>query len=212
MTIEQEQHYLRCQLEAQGISDRRVLEAIERTHREKFVPEDLRECAYANNALPIGAGQTISQPYMVAIMTQELRLTGTEKVLEIGTGSGYQAAILAQLCKRVVTIERFAELSLAAQQVLAELGYENIEFRTGDGTLGCPEEAPFDGIIVTAAAPEIPRPLYDQLKEQGRLVIPVGDEYMQTLQVVIRAHPEPVIRDVCDCRFVKLIGEAGWRE
>lgn len=212
MTIQEQQSYLRHQLEAQGITDIRVLDAIERTRRDLFVPEDYRDRAYENNALPIGEGQTISQPFIVASMTQKLALTGTQKVLEIGTGSGYQAAILSQLCAEVITMERIAELARPAQRVLAELGVENITFCIGDGTLGWPDLAPYDGIIVTAAAPQIPDPLYQQLKLGGRMVIPVGNELMQTLQVVEKREPEPKIYRVCDCRFVKLIGKAGWPE
>lgn len=210
MTIQEQQTYLRHQLEAQGIRDIRVLDAVEQTRRDLFVPQEYRDRAYENNALPIGEGQTISQPYIVAIMTQELALTGTEKVLEIGTGSGYQAAILSQLCAEVITMERIAELAYPAQQVLAELGVENIKFCIGDGTLGWPDEAPYDGIIVTAAAPRIPEPLYQQLKLGGRLVIPVGNELTQTLRVVEKWEPEPKNYKICDCRFVKLIGKAGW--
>ena len=212
MTIQEQQTFLRHQLEAQGITDIRVLDAIEQTRRDLFVPEDYRDRAYENNALPIGEGQTISQPFIVAIMTQKLALTGTQKILEIGTGSGYQAAILSQLCAEVITMERIAELSQPAQQVLAELGVENITFCIGDGTLGWPEEAPYDGILVTAAAPRIPEPLYQQLTLGGRLVIPIGNELTQTLQVVEKREPEPKIYKVCDCRFVKLIGQAGWPE
>lgn len=212
MTVEQQQAQLKRQLEAKGITDPRVLEAIGSTRRDLFVPEEMRDAAYDDMALPIGLDQTISQPYMVALMTQSLELTGTERVLEIGTGSGYQASILSQLCAEVVTVERLAALSRQAQLVLQSLGYTNIEFQVGDGTLGCPQRAPYDGIIVTAAAPDIPAPLYHQLAEGGRLVIPVGDEYMQSLQVITKQLPEPRVRNVCDCRFVKLIGAAGWPE
>ncbi len=210
MSIEDLQEQLRRQLEARGIHDGRVLSVIGRTHRELFVPEYLREQAYLDDALPIAAGQTISQPYIVALMTQELGLTGDERVLEIGTGSGYQAAILSQLCREVVTVERIGLLSEQAREVLDRLGYRNIEFYVGDGTLGWPARAPYDGIIVTAAAPRIPDPLYEQLAEGGRMVIPVGDEAAQTLLVVERHDPEPLIRESCGCRFVKLIGAAGW--
>jgi len=210
MSIVDEQHRLRRTLEERGVSDTRVLDVIEQTRRDLFMPEEIRSLAYVNDALPIGCGQTISQPLIVALMTQALALSGTETVLEIGTGSGYQAAILAKLCRRVVTIERLEELSLRAQRALTDLGYTNIEFRVGDGTLGCPELGPYDGILVTAAAPSIPEPLYMQLKPGGRLIVPVGDEYSQSLLSVERRDPEPRIVDLGGCRFVKLIGKAGW--
>ena len=212
MSIVDEQHRLRRKLEERGVSDTRVLDVIEQTRRDLFMPEEMRSLAYVNDALPIGLGQTISQPLIVALMTQALALTGTETVLEIGTGSGYQAAILAKLCRKVVTIERLEELSLRAQRALTDLGYTNIEFRVGDGTLGCPELGPYDGILVTAAAPSIPEPLYMQLKPGGRLIVPVGDEYSQSLLSVERRDPEPRIVDLGGCRFVKLIGKAGWPE
>lgn len=212
MTIEEEQRALCRLLQQRGVRDPRVMAAMARTRRDLFVPENRRAQAYDDNALPIGQGQTISQPFMVALMTQALELTGDEIVLEIGTGSGYQAAILSQLCRQVVTVERIEELSARARRTLTELGYENIDFYVGDGTLGCPQQAPYDGIIVTAAAPDIPAPLYNQLKPGGRLVIPVGDELLQSLLVVVRSGPEPEIREVCECRFVKLFGEAAWPE
>jgi protein-L-isoaspartate(D-aspartate) O-methyltransferase len=200
-------------LAARGITDSRVLAAVARVPRHRFVSEDLAERAFDDTALPIGSGQTISQPYIVALMTQELRLAGNERVLEIGTGSGYQTAVLAELCREVITIERHEELLGTAMPVLEELGYRNIEFRVGDGTLGCPERAPFDGIIVTAAAPEVPAPLYNQLAIGGRLVIPVGDRQSQTLiQVEKQPDGHPLTRDLCGCRFVQLIGEAGWSD
>ncbi|HVW00560.1 MAG TPA: protein-L-isoaspartate(D-aspartate) O-methyltransferase [Planctomycetaceae bacterium] len=200
------------ELEHDGIVDRRVLDVIERTPRERFMPSALAEQAYENRALPIGEGQTISQPYIVALMTQELRLHGNETVLEIGTGSGYQTAILAQLCRRVVSVERLGTLAATAQPVLAELGIANVEFHVGDGTLGWPASAPYDGIIVTAAAPRVPPALYAQLTEQGRMVIPVGDLASQELQLVIRTREGPAVRDLCPCRFVRLIGVEGWPE
>lgn len=212
MDSEREREQLRRQLESRGITDRRVLEAVGTVPRHRFVPPESRSQAYDDIALPIGSGQTISQPYMVALMTQELRLSGEERVLEVGTGSGYQAAILAVLAREVVTIERFSELSQEAQSVLGEIGYKNIEFRVGDGTLGCPDRAPFDGIIVTAGAPDVPAPLYNQLNEGGRLVIPIGDDFQQMLQVIEKRDGRPVATDVCACRFVKLIGDAGWPE
>jgi protein-L-isoaspartate(D-aspartate) O-methyltransferase len=189
----------------------RVLDAIEATERDRFVPERLRAAAYDDSALPIGSGQTISQPYIVALMTQELALTGHEKVLEVGTGSGYQAAILARLCRSVVTIERIEALSLAAQKVLTEMGFPNILFLVGDGTLGNPEHAPYDRIIVTASAPCIPEPLYEQLTVGGRLVAPIGDDWTQELVLVEKTDSGPSTIPLCGCRFVKLIGEAGWR-
>ena len=201
---------LRAKLERAALHDRRVLDAVEATPRDLFVPEELEARAYDDSALPIGLGQTISQPYMVALMTQELALAGDELVLEIGTGSGYQAAILSKLCCELVTVERLPELAVKAQRVLSKIGCANIEFSIGDGTLGWPARAPFDGIIVTAAAPKIPVPLLNQLKPGGRLVIPIGEDDIQTLVVVTRQECEPVVRNVCGCRFVKLIGEAGW--
>jgi len=208
--ITQRQKRLRQQLEDRGIRDTRVLDAIERTRRDLFVPEELRDRAYDDEALPIGLGQTISQPYIVALMTESLELTGEETVLEVGTGSGYQAAILAQLCRRVVTVERIEALAQQAQQVLAELDLTNIEFHLGDGSLGVPEKAPYDGIVVTAAAPDVPAPLFRQLKEGGRLVIPVGDEDLQTLTLIRKTDGIPVSKSLCPCRFVKLIGDAAW--
>jgi protein-L-isoaspartate(D-aspartate) O-methyltransferase len=199
-------------LASREISDPRVLEALVRVPRERFVPETIRSRAYENVALPIAAGQTISQPLMVAVMTQELRLNGEERVLEVGTGSGYQTAILAELAREVVTIERIPELAEAARALLLELGCGNVEFRIGDGSLGCPERAPFDAIIVTAGAPDYPAPLYQQLRQGGRLVVPVGDEAGQTLRVVTRGAEGPQVRDAGGCRFVRLIGDAGWQD
>jgi protein-L-isoaspartate(D-aspartate) O-methyltransferase len=212
MAIEDQQLQLRWELEERGITDERVLDAIARTRRDLFVPEDVREHAYDDDALPIASGQTISQPYIVALMTQELRLTGDERVLEIGTGSGYQAAILSQLCHEVVTVERLADLSASARHILDQLGYTNIVYYVGDGTLGCPERAPYDGIIVTAAAPDIPPPLYDQLIKGGRMVIPVGDQWSQSLTLVEKTESGETTQELCGCRFVKLIGAAGWPE
>jgi protein-L-isoaspartate(D-aspartate) O-methyltransferase len=206
-----QQRRLRAELEQEGISDVRVLEVIQNTPRDRFVPAEHQQHAYANDALPIGHAQTISQPYIVALMTQAAKLTGNETVLEIGTGSGYQAAVLSQLCRQVVTIERIAELAEPARQRLAELGDDNITFYIGDGTLGCPEHAPYDAILVTAAAPDIPQPLYQQLRDGGRLIIPVGSEISQELQRITKTESGPKIEKLCDCRFVKLIGEAGWQ-
>lgn len=211
ITTSELRHQLREELEHRGITDSNVLNAIEATERDRFVPESLRAAAYEDSALPIGNGQTISQPYIVALMTQELGLTGNEKVLEVGTGSGYQAAILARLCRSVVTIERIESLSLAARQLLGEMGLKNITFIVGDGTLGNAEHAPYDRIMVTASAPSVPEPLYQQLMLGGRLVAPIGDDDKQELVLVEKTNSGPKQTPVCGCRFVKLIGEAGWR-
>ncbi|MBI3864204.1 MAG: protein-L-isoaspartate(D-aspartate) O-methyltransferase [Planctomycetia bacterium] len=200
------------ELREHGIRDERVLAAIAEVPRWRFVPAESRAEAWADRALPIAAGQTISQPYMVALMTQELVLVGTETVLEIGTGSGYQAAILSRLCRRVVTIERIPELSLGAKQVLESLGCTNVECLIGDGSLGCAEQAPFDRIIVTAGAPKVPPQLCEQLEFGGRLVIPTGTHQPQMLQVVMHTAQGIVTTDVCPCSFVPLIGAAAWSE
>ena len=176
-----------------------------------FIPERLRNSAYADHPLPIGAGQTISQPYVVALMSELLDLQGSEQVLEIGTGSGYQAAILAELAAQVFTIDRVASLLTRAERVLASLGYTNIKTRVGDGTLGWPEEMPFDGIMVTAGAPEVPRPLTEQLALGGRLVIPVGDQYSQTLTCVRKTKDGLKFEYHGGCRFVRLVGQHGWK-
>ena len=210
ITTAELRHQLREELELRGIADALVLDAIEDIERDRFVPEALRAASYEDSALPIGNGQTISQPYIVALMTQELGLSGDEKVLEVGTGSGYQAAVLSRLCRTVVTIERIEALSASARHVLAELGIRNVVFLLGDGTLGNPEHGPYDRIIVTASPPAIPKPLYEQLKPGGRLIAPVGDDSMQELVLVEKTDSGPKTTPLCGCRFVKLIGEAGW--
>lgn len=197
-------------LAERGITDSRVLQAMAEVPRDRFVAAEYVNQAYADRALPIEAGQTISQPYMVALMTQELRLSGGESVLEIGTGSGYQAAILAKLCRHVTTVERIAELSEKAQLVLAGLKFVNIEFHVGDGSCGWAANAPYDGIIVTAGAPEMPLDLYEQLRFGGRLVIPIGMGRPQILQTIVREEQGPRVTDVCECSFVPLVGERGW--
>jgi len=203
---------VQTQLVARGIRDPKVLYAMGKVLRHLFVEEALRNQAYGDFPLPIGEQQTISQPYMVAFMTEALELLGTEKVLEIGTGCGYQAAILAELAPQVFSIERIHSLAARARRTLESLRYFNVNIKVGDGTLGWPEEAPFDGIMVTAAAPAIPKPLLDQLAPRGRLVIPVGDRYSQTLMVA-RQTPEGLKYDYRGgCRFVKLIGSYGWEE
>lgn len=199
-------------LRRKGIRDERVLEAIASVPRELFVPPDERPLAYEDIALPLKRGQTVSQPYIVALMTEALEPRPTDTILEIGGGSGYQAAILSQLVDRVITVERIAELAEEAQQRLQSLGIDNVEVLVGDGTLGWPPEAPYDGILVTAAAPRIPQPLLDQLKPGRHLVIPVGDEWLQRL-IRVRQQGEGLHEDfLCDCRFVKLIGQYGWPE
>jgi len=200
------------QIAGRGIKDSRVLRAMRKVPRHLFVEESLRGQAYEDHPLPIGEKQTISQPYIVALMTEALRLKGSEKVLELGTGSGYQTAILAELCDRVYTIERIPALLYRAKETLDKLGYKNIEYRVGDGTLGWPEEAPFDGIIVTAAAPKVPQPLVDQLAMGARFVIPVGDRITQDLLLIERV-PEGIRKtSLGGVRFVDLIGKWGWQE
>ncbi|MGB2706468.1 MAG: protein-L-isoaspartate(D-aspartate) O-methyltransferase [Candidatus Omnitrophota bacterium] len=200
------------QLKPRDISDRGVLEAFRKVERHKFVPEDMRESAYEDHPLPIGEDQTISQPYMVALMTQCLRLKGSEKVLEIGTGSGYQAAVLATLAKEVYSLERIASLAERAEGVLKVLGYSNVRVGVGDGTLGWKEHAPYDGIIVTAAAPKIPEAYIEQLNEGGRLVIPVGSSFSQILTVIEKGPSGVTASEICGCVFVPLLGKEGWKE
>ncbi len=198
------------QLVRRGITDQRVLEAMRKVPRHLFVEEALRDRAYGDYPLPIGEGQTISQPYMVGIMTQLLRLTGQEKVLEIGTGSGYQTAVLAELARRVCSVERIPSLAARARVTLEALGYTNVWVRTADGTLGWPDEAPFDGVVVSAGAPSVPELLFEQLAEGGRMVVPVGDATSQTLTVVERVDGKMRTTTDAGCVFVKLIGKYGW--
>ncbi len=203
---------VREQISARGIQDSRVLAAFSKVERHRFIPEKNRNSAYADHPVPIGEGQTISQPYIVALMTESLELKGAERILEIGTGSGYQAAILAELTKEVYSIERFESLAQQARLTLKELGYPNIQIRVADGTLGWEEEAPFDRIIVTAASTEIPRLLLDQLKEEGMLIMPVGETFSQTLTIVKKKDGELIYRTVCGCVFVPLVGKFGQKE
>jgi protein-L-isoaspartate(D-aspartate) O-methyltransferase len=199
------------QLRARGITDERVLAAMGRVPREEFVPEEYRADAYADAALPIGEGQTISQPYMVALICQELALTGDERVLDVGTGSGYQAAVLAELAREVVSIERHERLAEWARQNLARAGYaDRVEVHVGDGSLGWPERAPYEAIAVAAAAPGLPRALYDQLAENGRLVLPIGTRHGQRLEVVVRSPEGPRVARSVPCRFVPLVGAQGF--
>ena len=199
--------YLRHEIE-----DERVLNAMARVRRELFVPSSSRHLAYEDRPLPIGEGQTISQPFIVALMTQALELEGTEKVLEVGTGSGYQAAILAELALEVITVERLHKLANTARRTLEKLGYTNIKVHTATRTLGWPDEAPYEAIMVTAGAPRIPQLLIDQLTVGGRLVIPVGSRWEQDLLQVVKQKEGFTARNLTPCRFVPLIGEEAWRE
>jgi len=194
------------------IKDKRVLAAMSRIPRERFVPPENRHMAYEDIPLPIGLEQTISQPFIIALMTEALELTGNEKVLEIGTGSGYQAAILAELARLVVTVERLPTLAEAARKLLDSLGYTNIETHLSEETLGWPKAAPYDAIMVTAGAPEIPHDLIAQLAIGGRLVMPVGSRYLQELYKITRRPKKNKIQDLGGCRFVSLIGKGAWEE
>ena len=198
------------QLRARDIVDENVLRAMERVPRELFVPEDERRRAYEDAALPIGEGQTISQPYMVARICEALEVRTGHQVLDVGTGSGYQAAVLAELEAEVVTIERIPLLAEQARANLATAGYDQVEVRVGDGTLGVPDRAPFDGIAVAAAAPDLPETLYEQLRRGGRLVVPVGGPRAQRLEVIVRSPEGPAVVHSVPCRFVPLVGEEGY--
>ena len=200
------------QIVGRGVKDERVLAAMRKVPRQEFLPEAIRGMAYADNALPIGEGQTMSQPYMVALMSELLELTGAERVLEIGTGSGYQAAVLAGLCEKVYTVERVKSLAEKARATLDRLGYKNVAIKVYDGTYGWKEMAPFDAVMVTAGAPEIPAPLVEQLKNGGRMVIPVGERYGQSLLKVSKTAEGTVTQRSIPCVFVPLIGNHGWKE
>ena len=200
------------QIVARGIKDGRVIDGMRKISRHLFVEEALQSQAYNDYPLPIGHGQTISQPYMVALMTEALELKGHEQVLEIGTGSGYQTALLAILAEKVYTIERISDLAGRARKTLDELGCYNVEIKIFDGTFGWREKAPFDTIMVTAGAPDVPDPLLDQLAIGGRIVIPVGEAGLQDLFIVTRTEREFVKKNLGGCRFVKLIGRHGWDE
>lgn len=200
------------QLIARGISDQRVLAAFQKVARHKFVPEKYHDRAYGDYPLPIGLEQTISQPYMVALMTQSLGLKPEATVLEIGTGSGYQAAILAELAVRVFSVERVPELAEQASRRLADLDYQNIQIKIADGTCGWPEFAPYDGILVAAGAPAVPQPLIDQLKMEKTLVIPLGNNFTQTLTAIKKRPDKTETRQLCGCIFVPLKGVYGWSE
>jgi protein-L-isoaspartate(D-aspartate) O-methyltransferase len=200
------------QIISRGIKDERVIAAMKKVPRHLFIEEALQSQAYGDHPLPIGEKQTISQPYMVALMTEALELRGREKVLEIGTGSGYQTAILAELSEKVFSVERIRSLAIGARKLVYELGYFNIEIKIIDGTYGWSDESPFDAIIVTAGGPDIPQPLIDQLGVGGRLVIPVGDAAVQDLFRIIKTEKGINKEDLGGCRFVKLIGKYGWNE
>jgi protein-L-isoaspartate(D-aspartate) O-methyltransferase len=200
------------QLRRRGITDERVLAAMARVPRELFVPEKLRAYAYEDGALPIGHRQTISQPFVVATICSLLALEGNEHVLDVGTGSGYQAAVLAELAADVVTIERIPGLAAAAECALAEAGYANVEVRVGDGSRGVPERAPYEAIAVAAAAPTVPPALYAQLADGGRIVVPRGTRWGQDLVLVVRTPDGPVERTSIPCRFVPLLGDEGFGE
>jgi protein-L-isoaspartate(D-aspartate) O-methyltransferase len=198
------------QLRLRDVVDERVLAAMERVPRDVFVPPKLRSRAYDDAALPIGSGQTISQPYMVAKICEALSLRGDERVLDVGTGSGYQAAVLAELTAEVDTIERIPELAALARKNLAAAGYERVRVHVGDGTRGVPERAPFDAIAVAAAAPRMPQSLYEQLEPRGRLVLPVGRFGIQRLELIVRSPEGPAVVKSVPCRFVPLLGEEGF--
>ena len=201
------QTMISTQLCSRDITDQRVLAVMAELPRELFLDEPLRSQAYSDGPLPIGQAQTISQPYIQALMTQHLALTGSEKVLEIGTGSGYQTAVLARLCREVYTLERWEQLSCAARKLLDSLGIDNVHYAVADGSKGYIQAAPFDAILVTAACPEVPAPLIEQLDENGRLVAPVGSKHTQDLLLLRRAGARIIRQNICPCRFVPLLGE-----
>lgn len=206
------EHMLKWDLAGRDITDPAVLKVMGQVRREEFVPQTYLWQAYADGPLPIGMGQTISQPYIVALMTQELRLNPDCEVLEVGTGSGYQTAVLAMLAKKVYTMERFAQLSESAQAVLSKLGVKNVEFYIGDGSCGWPHKRIFDRIMVTASVPSVPHPLPDQLADGGIIVAPVGAGAVQQLIACEKKKQKLVERVICGCRFVKLLGKYGFDE
>lgn len=207
------EYMVRTQLIPRGITDEHVLDAMRKVPRHLFLPEHIQPRAYDDMALSIGEGQTISQPYMVAIMTELLELKGHEKVLEIGTGSGYQTAILAELAKEIYSIERIEQLAERAKNILNSLFYKNIHIKIGDGTLGWEEESPFDRILITAGTPQMPQPLIDQLSDEGGIAVaPVGDRFSQVLLKVIKTKGKLEKETYTPCVFVPLIGKHGWQK
>ncbi len=208
---QQRERMVKEQLSARDVTDERVLQAMLAVPRHLFVPRDVQHLAYADAPLPIGEKQTISQPYIVALMTQLLELKGDEKVLEVGTGSGYQAAILAHLARQVYTLERIPKLAQQARKVLRKLALQNVEVIEGDGSQGLPEHAPFDAIVVTAAAPRVPEPLKQQLAEGGRLVLPVGSRVGQILERWVRKGEDYEVERIAPVAFVPLVGTHGWK-
>lgn len=198
------------QIMARGIKDDLVIRAMSRIPRHLFISIQYSDSAYRDHPLPIGEGQTMSQPYIVALMTEYLDLNDQKAVLEIGTGSGYQTAILAELSKEVYSVERIASLAEKAKKTLNKLNYKNIEIKVGDGSLGWREYAPYDAIMVTAAAPQVPPALIEQLNENGRLVIPVGESFTQTLTLIQKKEKNIIYTDICGCVFVPLVGQQGW--
>jgi protein-L-isoaspartate(D-aspartate) O-methyltransferase len=208
--LAQRRNMVESQLRARGIRDERVLAAMSHVPRHEFVPVEFRDQVYEDHPIPIGEGQTVSQPYIVAIMLQALALNPSDTVLEIGTGSGYQTALLAELTGQVYSVERHASLARMAEATLRRLGYSKVQVLLGDGTNGLPDHAPFDAIVVSAAAPQIPPPLFEQLCDGGRMVIPVGPAPAQELQLVRKKAGQPVISSLEGCRFVPLIGSKGY--
>jgi protein-L-isoaspartate(D-aspartate) O-methyltransferase len=209
--VTQRRNMVESQLRARGIRDERVLAAMLHVPRHEFVSEDDRDQVYEDHPIPIGESQTLSQPYIVAIMLEALALDSSDSVLEIGTGSGYQTALLSEITRKVYSIERHASLARTAQDTLARLGYANVQVLLGDGSHGLPERAPFDAIVVSAAAPQIPPPLFEHLREGGRMVIPVGPPHAQELQLVRKQEGQPLVTNLEGCRFVPLIGSEGYR-
>ena len=201
----QREEMVRTQLAGRGIRDVRVLDAMRNVPRHEFVPETFRQDAYGDHPLPIGEGQTISQPYIVAAMLEHLALQATDRVLEVGTGSGYVTALLSLLCAEVHSVERHAELAASAESTLHRLKYRNVKIRVGDGSQGWAEHAPFDAILVSAATPEMPPPLFAQLREGGRMMVPVGPPFSQELQLICKVGGQPKVKILEGCRFVPLV-------